>query len=130
MSREHYTSKEVRDKRHLYIAGYILSLVLTIAAYAISVNNVVASLPLFIAVIMGLAGIQMVVQLIFFLHINHEKKPRLNLFVMLFTALVIITVIVGSLWIMINLNYLHHHGQELSPDQTNQYIQKDESIYK
>ena len=84
--------------------GFISSLILTIAIYRIVIHHHLGGWVLAMA-IFGLALIQAFVQLIFFLHLSLETKPRWNLITFLFTVLVIIVVIGGSLWIMSNLNY-------------------------
>jgi len=50
------------------------------------------------------AIIQIVVHLVFFLHMNTSSEERWNLVALLFTAVIIFIVVVGSLWIMYNLN--------------------------
>jgi cytochrome o ubiquinol oxidase operon protein cyoD len=51
-----------------------------------------------------LAMIQFIVQLVFFLHINTDKKQRWKLFVLCFMILVVTILVSGSVWIMNNLN--------------------------
>ena len=78
-----------------YGLGYLLCLGLTLAAYF--------SASYAIAVSTGL--LQIIVQLILFLHLNSEKRPRWNLIVFLFMVLIAAILVIGSLWIMANLDY-------------------------
>jgi cytochrome o ubiquinol oxidase operon protein cyoD len=87
-----------------YILGFVLSILLTLAAYFIVVNRLLTGWDLMLVVAI-LALIQFCVQLIFFLHLDHEKGPRWNFTVFLSTIGVVLIVIIGSLWIMNNLNY-------------------------
>jgi cytochrome o ubiquinol oxidase operon protein cyoD len=87
-----------------YVIGFVSSIVLTLFAYILVVNHVISGTGL-VAAIVGLAIIQLFVQLFFFLHLGEEKKPRWNLMALLFAATVVIIVVFGSLWIMSNLNY-------------------------
>jgi cytochrome o ubiquinol oxidase operon protein cyoD len=57
-----------------------------------------------IAFVMACAIAQLLVQIIFFLHLKSESRPRFNLVVLAFTFIVIVLVVGGSLWIMENLN--------------------------
>ena len=41
---------------------------------------------------------------VYFLHMNTSSEERWNLVALLFTAMIIGIVVVGSLWIMYNLN--------------------------
>ncbi|MCX2956547.1 MAG: cytochrome C oxidase subunit IV family protein, partial [Candidatus Regiella insecticola] len=45
-----------------------------------------------------------IVHLVYFLHMNGSSEERWNLGAFLFTILVIAIIVVGSLWIMYNLN--------------------------
>jgi cytochrome o ubiquinol oxidase subunit IV len=101
-----------------YIVGFGLSIALTLIAYVMVVKRLFSGKALVLA-IMGLAVIQLYVQLYFFLHMGRESKPRWNLIVFLFMLLVLLIVVGGSLWIMYNLNY-----HTMSPSE----IMKDEGV--
>lgn len=107
-----------------YIAGFVLSLILTIAAY-LSVSRGIFSGWALVGILAVLAVTQLFTQLIFFLHLGRESRPRWNVTVMLFAVMVVFIVVFGSLWIMKNLQYNHHH-HELTPNQTNNLIIRDE----
>jgi cytochrome o ubiquinol oxidase operon protein cyoD len=94
-----------------YSTGFILSIGLTIAAYYLVVEHALTGWGLSAALV-GLAILQLLVQLIFFLHMTRESKPRWNLIVFLFMVLVIVIVAFGSLWIMHNLDY-HMTSQDM-----------------
>lgn len=51
-----------------------------------------------------LGFLQILIQMVCFYHIGAESKPRWNLLMLLFMALVVFLIIGGSLWIMYNLN--------------------------
>lgn len=87
-----------------YIIGFILSIVLTIVAYVLVVNQLLGG-SIVVIVIMLLALIQLIVQLFFFLHLAEEKKPRWNLIFFINTFGLILLVIVASIWIMQHLNH-------------------------
>lgn len=102
-----------------YVTGFILSLLLTLSSFglvAIHVSSEHESLPheVLIPTIVVLAITQLAVQLMFFLHLGREPKPKLHLVSFLFMLLVITIVVAGSLWIMANLNYnmMHDHNIE------------------
>jgi cytochrome o ubiquinol oxidase operon protein cyoD len=87
-----------------YVTGFALSLLLTVTAYMSVVNHASVGWTA-VGVIVGLGVVQLLVQLLFFLHLGEESRPRLNLVVFLFMLLVLGIVVGGSLWIMHNLNY-------------------------
>ncbi len=86
------------------VLGFILSLLITLAAYRIVVYMQLEDGELMLT-LYGLAVTQAVLQLVFNLHLGLESKPHWNMTTFLFTVLVIIIVIGGSVWIMDNLNY-------------------------
>lgn len=87
-----------------YITGFILSIVLTLAAYFLAVESVLTGWALDLAIAL-LAIAQALVQLILFLNLTREAKPRWNLIIFLFMVLIVFIVVFGSLWIMNNLKY-------------------------
>lgn len=106
-----------------YTAGFVLSLILTLAAYLLVTRNVFSGWGLVFA-LAGLAVTQLLAQLLFFLHLGRESRPRWNLTVMLFAVMVVAILVFGSLWIMKNLQYNHTHI--LSPTATDKFIIHDE----
>ena len=101
METEH---KEEYGSFKLYMLGFVLSILLTLASYFLVAKGWLTGTTL-IASIMGLGLLQAVVQLILFLHLGDEQHPRWNLTVFLFMALVAIIIVAGSIWIMYSLNY-------------------------
>lgn len=106
-----------------YTIGFVMSVVLTFAAYALVVNHVISGWDLVWALI-GLAIIQLLVQLIFFLHLSNESSPRWNLLAFTFMLTTVLILAIGSLWIMNNLDYNHGH----SARETDNNIIRDELI--
>jgi cytochrome o ubiquinol oxidase operon protein cyoD len=104
-----------------YIIGFILSIILTLTPYFLVVNHITTSNTLLI-LILGLAFIQLIVQLAFFLHLGREPKPKWNLVFFISTVGIVFIVVGGSLWIMNHLNY------NMMPTQMDQQILQDEGI--
>lgn len=104
-----------------YVAGFISAIVLTLLAYFIVTMELVAS-DMAKWMIMGLAVVQLMVQLVFFLHLGRDKKSRWNVASFYFMLIVLLIVVIGSLWIMENLNY-----NMMTPDQMNEYMLKESS---
>lgn len=106
-----------------YTIGFALSVVLTLIPYFLVVKHSFESNDLFV-IIMVFAVAQLLVQLLFFLHLGQEPRPKWNLIVFLFMLLVLVILVFGTLWIMHNLDYnMGHH-------EVDQYIQAEEAIYK
>lgn len=113
-----------------YILGYGLSLVLTLAAYFLvqihlNSGHVSPAHSATFVIVTALAITQFIAQLVWFLHLGHESKPRWNLVVFVFMLLVLGIIVFGSLWIMNNLNY---HMR--SPQDLNSEIIRDEGMHR
>lgn len=118
---ENLPTVETQATVQLYTIGFVGSLFLTITAYLLVVHHMF-SRHLLIAVVALLAIVQFVVQLLYFLHLGRESKPRWKLGVFFFMLLVVILVVFGSLWIMSNLNY------RMTPAQVNQYLNNQNGL--
>jgi cytochrome o ubiquinol oxidase operon protein cyoD len=103
-----------------YIAGFIFSILLTLAAFFAleehirSGHTVFSHQFLYIAIVVC-ALLQLFVQLYFFLHVGRESKPRWNLAALIFACIVVCILVGGTLWIMNNLqqgsmNSLYQNG--------------------
>ncbi|MDB5160229.1 MAG: cyoD [Candidatus Saccharibacteria bacterium] len=105
-----------------YVVGFVLSILTTLAAYLIVVKHLWPMQTL-VYIVLGVAVVQLVVQLVFFLHIGRGSKWKFITF--LFAILVVLIIVVGSIWIMNNLNYNMIH---MSPDQMQLYMHQNEGI--
>lgn len=84
--------------------GFVLSLICSIVAYYV-VSEPILRPHLYLVIAGTLGFLQTVFQVIYFFHLGVESKPRWNLLMFLFMALVVFLIIGGSIWIMYNLNY-------------------------
>lgn len=108
-----------------YVLGFIYSIILTLTAYYLIVNEILSGWTVAF-VILALAVLQLAVQLFYFLHLDQEKKPRWNMITFFFAVQTVLIVVLGSIWIMVNLNY--HNSHKRTPDQVEKYIQDQEAI--
>ncbi|MDQ3064883.1 MAG: cytochrome o ubiquinol oxidase subunit IV [bacterium] len=122
MNTEHHTnhSKEHGSIRS-YVIGFILSLIFTFIPYHLVVNKGLSGSEL-LAAILGIAVVQMAIQLIFFLHLGRGPKPLYNVVFFFATAGVIIVTIGASLFIMDNLY------KNMSPQEYTTRLAQDENI--
>ena len=98
------TKKQGGGRFKTYMIGFLLSVVLTLASYFTVVEHLFPVRVIILA-IFGFGLVQVFVQLVFFLHLGQEPKPRWNLTVFLFMLLVLSIIVFGSIWIMDNLMY-------------------------
>ena len=89
---------------HGYLIGYISAAFLTTAAFILATNDWMTPASV-VAAVSVLAVAQMLVHLIFFLHINTAPEQRTNILAFATTMLIILIVVMGSLWIMSHLRH-------------------------
>lgn len=98
--------KEIQKEWHgtfrSYVIGFTASLLLTAASFFIVITEFFTG-HLLIYTIIGLALVQAVFQLLFFLHLGQEAKPRWESVVFYFMAAILLIIAIGSLWIMHDL---------------------------
>ena len=92
-----------------YFLGFVLCIILTLIPFY-SIMHSVANKATLIFILLSSAVIQFFVQVICFLRMNgNTEQGQLNIMSFIFTGVVTVVVIGGSLWIMSNLNYFMMH---------------------
>ncbi|MGB4800733.1 MAG: cytochrome o ubiquinol oxidase subunit IV [Candidatus Saccharimonadales bacterium] len=111
-----------------YTTGFVLSLTLTVGAFALVQATRAAgdmfSRGFLIGVLAVLAATQMIVQVLFFLHLSPERRRRFDGIALLFTIFAVLCIVVGSIWIMENLNY------NMMPQHQTEYTEQHEGIMR
>jgi cytochrome o ubiquinol oxidase subunit IV len=85
-----------------YIIGFGLSIAFTLLSfYMVAYSN---KPPETLYILVGLLAIaQFSIQTIFFLHLNPRSNSSWNLISFLFTVLMTVVLVIGTMWIMYNL---------------------------
>lgn len=95
-----------------YCFGFIFSLILTVIPFGLVFKHFFnVYITLFIVVMCAI--IQGLVHLKYFLHLSFSLEHTWNITFLIFTILVICIIILGSIWIMHNLNHhfiYHNHN--------------------
>jgi cytochrome o ubiquinol oxidase operon protein cyoD len=94
---------EADRERRSYIVGFLLALLLTAAAFGLAAFRLLSG-PASMAAIGTLAVAQIAVQFRFFLHIDLSRQKREDLQLILFTALLVLIMVAGSIWILTSLD--------------------------
>ncbi len=86
-----------------YMIGFVLSIILTAIPFGLVMYP---SLPkdLTVMIVVALAVIQVVVHLVYFLHMDRSKEQRSNVSTFLFTVMVIALLVGLTLWIMFSIH--------------------------
>jgi cytochrome o ubiquinol oxidase subunit IV len=87
-----------------YYIGFGLSVVLTALAFWLVMAHVIENKQIAAFLIMGLAAAQIIVHVFCFLHINTKSEDGWTMMAFIFTVVMVVIVLSGSLWVMYNLN--------------------------
>ncbi len=87
-----------------YVVGLFLAALITVVAFFISGTTLVWQPSIPIALLVLAVG-QIGVHLVFFIHITTGPDNENNVLALAFGVLIVMLLIVGSLWIMYNMNH-------------------------
>lgn len=96
------TLKEWHGTYRSYAIGFIASLLLTFTSFALVHYQLISGHTLII-ILIALALVQAFFQLRYFLHLGEEPKPRWETHIFFLMALLLIIIVIGSLWVMHDL---------------------------
>lgn len=96
-----------------YIIGFILSVILTVIPFAIVMGETFGNPNWAIAIIFILGTSQMLVHLHYFMHVSLRVDEGWQAMSLIFTVLIIVIIMAGSIWIMFHLheNMMPAHEQ-------------------
>jgi len=86
-----------------YVIGFGLSVVLTAAAFALAMTGLLSRQWSVLAISL-LAAVQVVVHMVFFLHMNRRAEGGWSMMALIFTLIVVVIALSGSLWVMYHMN--------------------------
>jgi cytochrome o ubiquinol oxidase subunit IV len=96
-----------------YLTGFILSVILTAIPFWLVMSNVLDDKTVTTVLIMGLGLVQIIVHMIYFLHMNTTSEGGWNMMALLFTVVLVMIALSGSLWVM---HHLNANMMPMSPD--------------
>lgn len=86
-----------------YMIGFLLSVVLTAIPFWLVMTEALAPQTTGL-VITAFAVVQIIVHMIFFLHMNHKSEGGWNMLALIFTIVIVVIAVAGSVWVMYHLN--------------------------
>ena len=87
-----------------YMLGFVLSVVLTAIPFWLVMSGTLPSKQVTALVIMAFAVVQIVVHMIYFLHMNTTSENGWSMMALIFTIVMVVIALSGSLWVMNHLN--------------------------
>ena len=86
-----------------YAIGFILSVILTVIPFALVMYPTLPK-SITLMIVLAFAVIQVLVHLVYFLHLDRSIAQRNNVIAFVFTAIVIVLLVGLSLWIMFSIH--------------------------
>ena len=90
--------------RRDYMIGFGLSVVLTAIPFWLVMSGAIENKQVTAFLVMAFALVQIVVHMVYFLHMNSKSEGGWTVMAMIFTVIVIVIALSGSLWVMYHLN--------------------------
>ena len=86
-----------------YMTGFVLSVILTVITFWLVMNHVMDKISTSILVV-SCAVVQIVVHMVYFLHMNSKSENGWTLMALIFTVILVFITLIGSLWVMYHMN--------------------------
>lgn len=100
----HHPDAAAHGTRRGYVTGFLLSVVLTAVPFALVMTGAIADPRWTAGVVTACALVQIVVHMIYFLHMNTRSEQGWTLMALVFTAIIVVIALTGSLWVMYHMN--------------------------
>ncbi len=87
-----------------YVIGFVLSVILTAIPFWLVGTHAIADKGTAALVIVAFAAVQIVVHMIYFLHMNTKSEGGWTMLALIFTVIILTIALAGSLWVMYHMN--------------------------
>ena len=101
-----------------YMTGFVLSVILTAIPFWLVMGDVLGDTLKTSIVIMAFAAVQIVVHMIYFLHMNTKSEGGWTFLALAFTLTLVVITLAGSIWVM------YHMDQNMMPMSPHEALQK------
>lgn len=87
-----------------YLTGFGLAAILTIIPFALVMGHAVQNRFLLIFLVLALAAVQIVIHIVYFLHLDARSEGGWNMLAFIFTVVLVVIVLGASIWVMYEEN--------------------------
>ncbi|QNK68976.1 cytochrome o ubiquinol oxidase subunit IV [Variovorax sp. PAMC26660] len=87
-----------------YMTGFVLAVILTAIPFWLVMAKVFDKPNTTALIVLGFAMVQIVVHMIYFLHMDAKSEGGWNMLALIFTIVVVVITLAGSLWVMYHMN--------------------------
>ncbi|WP_297801809.1 cytochrome o ubiquinol oxidase subunit IV [uncultured Brevundimonas sp.] len=100
---DHHEAEGYHGSYRDYLIGFIASVVLTAIPFALVMTGVLPPQTTALTIV-AFAAVQMVVHMIYFLHLHPKSEGGWNMLAIIFTIVVVAIAVGGSIWVMWHMN--------------------------
>jgi len=101
---DHHGADHDHGSLKSYFTGFILSVILTVIPFWLVMGEVFENRVTTILLVAAFAAVQVVVHVVYFLHITPQAEEGWSIISTVFTLVVVIIMIAGTVWVMFNMN--------------------------
>lgn len=105
-----------------YAIGFILSVILTAIPFWLVMNKIIPGSTMTAFVILAFAVVQIVVHMVFFLHMDAKSEGGWNMLALIFTMVLLVIMLAGSLWVM------HHLNSNMMPQMNHEAMHHEQML--
>jgi cytochrome o ubiquinol oxidase operon protein cyoD len=102
-----------------YVIGFAASVVLTVIPFWLVMADPIGNPPVTALLIMQLGILQILVHMFYFLHMNTTSQGGWIMMSAIFTGVIVVITLLGSMWVMYHLN---NHMMPMSPEEMQQHM--------
>lgn len=99
----HLDQSQAHGSMRDYVVGFVASVVLTAIPFLLVMTGTFST-GVTAGIIVGFAAVQMIVHMVYFLHMNGKAEGGWTMMALLFTLILVAIMLTGSLWVMYHLN--------------------------
>lgn len=100
-----------------YVIGFLLSVVLTVIPFWLVMGDVFGNNMVTAVFVLELGVVQIFVHMYYFLHMNTKSEGGWTMMALIFTVVIVLIALVGSMWVM---HHLNTHMMPVSPEHMRQ----------
>jgi cytochrome o ubiquinol oxidase subunit IV len=101
---DHHHDDHAHGSLSTYMLGFVLSVVLTAVPFWLVMSGALGSKQVTALVITVFAIVQIVVHMIYFLHMSPKSENGWSMMALIFTIVMVVIAMSGSVWVMNHLN--------------------------
>lgn len=102
---DHEHAAEEHGTLKSYATGFVLAVVLTAIPFWIVMGKVFDKSSTTALVVLAFAAVQIVVHMVYFLHMTSRLENGWSLLALIFTGVLVIIMLSGSIWVMYHLDH-------------------------